>query len=156
MPITLEIIGADTLAKGLTRAAGTVLPTETKGAMEHSLLLIEADAKRGVKRDTGRLQNSITHSITGGGGNLTGKVGPSVSYGLYVERGRRPGRPPPQSAVAGWARRHGVSPFLVARAIGRRGVRPAPFLVPAYEKNRAKILELFARVGGKVVEAAAG
>jgi hypothetical protein len=60
------------------------------------------------------------------------------------------------SAVAAWARRHGVSPFLVARAIGRKGVRPAPFLLPAYEKNRSRITDLFAKIGAKVVEAARG
>jgi len=154
--LTIEIVGDEKLAAGLSKAAGSVLPAQTKTAMTASLLLIEGDARRGVKRDTGRLQNSITHRISGGGGNLTGEVGPSVKYGLYVERGRRPGRPPPVSAVAAWARRHGVSPFLVARAIGRKGVRPAPFLLPAYEKNKGRITDLFAKIGAKVVEAARG
>lgn len=154
--LTIEVVGADKLAAGLSAAAGKTLPSETKRAMEASLLLVEGDARRGVKRDTGRLQNSITHSISGGGGNLTGEVGPSVKYGLYVERGRRPGKPPPVSAVAAWARRHGVSPYLVARAIGRKGVKAAPFLLPAYRANTAKIHDLFAKVGLKVVEAAAG
>ena len=154
--LTIEIVGADKLSGGLSKAAGSVLPSQTKAAMTASLLLIEGDARRGVKRDTGRLQNSITHRISRGGGNLTGEVGPSVGYGLYVERGRRAGSPPPVSAVAAWARRHGVSPFLVARAIGRRGVRAAPFLLPAYEKNRGRIADLFARIGVTVVEAARG
>ena len=154
--LSIEVVGDERLAAGLTKAAGSVLPSQTKTVMTASLLLIVGDARRGVKRDTGRLQNSITHRISGGGGNLTGEVGPSVKYGLYVERGRRPGKPPPVAAVAGWARRHGVSPFLVARAIGRKGVRPAPFLLPAYEKNRARILDLFAQIGVKVVEAARG
>ena len=154
--LTIEIVGADKLSAGLGKAAGSTLPAETKKAMEASLLLVEGDARRNVKRDSGRLQNSITHSISGGGANLTGKVGPSVKYGLYVERGRAPGRPPPVSAVAAWARRHGVSPFLVARAIGRKGVRPAPFLLPAYEKNKGRITDLFAKIGAKVVEAARG
>ena len=154
--LSIEILGADRLANGLERAAVSTLPTTTHQAMQASLLLIEADARRGVKRDTGRLQNSISYSITGGGANLTGRVGPSVKYGIYVERGRRPGKPPPVSAVAAWARRHGVNPFLVARAIGRKGVRPAPFLLPAYEKNKGRITDLFAKIGAKVVEAARG
>jgi hypothetical protein len=156
MPLSIEVKGADKLAHGLQQAATKTLPAETKTAMERSLLLVEADARRGVKRDTGRLQNSITHSVTGSGGNLRGEVGPSVKYGLYVERGRRPGRPPPAAAVAAWARRHGVSPYVVARAIGRRGVKAAPFLIPAYEKNRARIIDLFERIGLKVVETARG
>jgi hypothetical protein len=156
VPITIDVVGADKLAAGLQKAATRTLPAETKTAMNASLLLVEADARRNVKRDTGRLQNSINGRITGSGGNLRGEVGPSVRYGLYVERGRRPGRPPPAAALAGWARRHGVSPYVVARAIGRRGVRAAPFLIPAYEKNRARIIDLFERIGLRVVETASG
>lgn len=156
MPIGIQVLGADELAAGLQKAAGTALPSETRRAMEYSLLLVEADARRGVRRDTGRLQNSITHAISGQGGTLRGVVGPSVRYGLYVERGRRPGRPPPVAALAGWARRHGVNPYVVARAIGRRGTRAAPFLLPAYERNRARIVDAFEKIGLKVVETAAG
>lgn len=156
MPITIDVQGTEQLAAGLKKAAERTLPTETRQVMQHALLLVEADARRNVRRDTGRLQNSITHRIEGGGGSLRGEVGPSVRYGLYVERGRRPGRPPPVSALAGWARRHGVNPYVVARAIGRRGIRAAPFLLPAYDKNKARIISLFNTIGLKVVETAAG
>jgi hypothetical protein len=154
--LSVEVVGADRLANGMERAALSVLPTTMHQAMQGSLLLVEADARRNVKRDSGRLQNSISYSITGSGANLTGRVGPSVKYGIYVERGRGPGRPPPVAAVAAWARRHGVNPFLVARAIGRKGVKPAPFLLPAFEKNRGRILDLFGKVAGRVVEVARG
>lgn len=155
--LTIQLIGADKLGKGLARASSKTLPVNLQKAMTVSCLLVEGDARRGAKRDTGRLQNSITHHITGNASSsLVGKVGPSVAYGLYVERGRRPGRPPPVSALAGWARRHGISPYLVARAIGRRGVKAAPFLLPAYEKNRARILSLFGQVCDVTVQDAAG
>jgi hypothetical protein len=153
MPISIQVIGADTLASTLGKAAASVTPELTK-AMTTSLLLIERDARRGVKRDTGRLQNSITHSISGNG--LEGKVGPSVAYGLYVEMGRRPGKMPPLKAVEGWARRHGINPFLVARAIGRKGIKAQPFLIPAFEKNQRRITELFGAVGAKVVSMVKG
>jgi len=42
---------------------------------------------------------------------------------LFRIVGRAPGTPPPIAAVAPWARRKGISPFLVARAIGRRGTQ---------------------------------
>lgn len=154
--LSVQIVGADKLAAGMGKAATSTVPAQMRVAMEGGLLLVEGDAKRGVKRDSGRLQNSITHRISGGGGNLTGEAGPSVKYGVYVERGRAPGRPPPVAAVAAWARRHGISPFLVARAIGRKGVKPAPFLLPAYEKNRGRILDLFGKVADRVVEVARG
>lgn len=153
MSLTIQIVGADRLASTLGKAASDVSP-ELKGAMTTSLLLIESDARRGVKRDTGRLQNSITHSISGNG--LEGKVGPSVAYGLYVEMGRRPGKMPPISAVEGWARRHGINPFLVARAIGRKGIKAQPFLIPAFEKNQRRIVDLFGAVGAKVLSQVKG
>lgn len=132
------------------------LASETRQAMQASLLLIEGAARQGVAQDTRRLAGSITHTIAGSGANLTGRVGPSVRYGYWVEHGRKAGKPPPLDAIAGWARRHGIHPFVVARAIGRRGTRPRPFLVPAFEKHRARIERLFRDVGVKVVSRLAG
>lgn len=153
MPVSIEIVGASQLSASLGKAASSV-SLELKTAMTTSLLLIEGDARRGVKRDTGRLQNSIAHSISGTG--LEGKVGPSVAYGLYVELGRRPGKMPPLRAIEGWARRHGINPFLVARAIGRKGIKAQPFLIPAFEKNQRRITELFASVGARVLSQVRG
>ena len=48
---------------------------------------IEADAKARVPVKTATLQRSI-HTVMSNGG-LTGTVGPSVFYGLYVEMGTR-------------------------------------------------------------------
>lgn len=73
-------------------------------------------------------------------------------HAVFVEMGRRPGaRMPPASALAGWVIRHwGVSPvvrgskggrfrsnrdavmdaaWMLARAIGRRGIAPRPLLM---------------------------
>jgi hypothetical protein len=158
--LSIVVQGADKLAAGMGKAAGTVLPTETRRAMDAALLLIEGDARRLVKQDTRRLMNSIHPKVTGSGGNLTGEVGPSLRYGLWVERGRPAGRrPPPVAALRGWASRHGIpvgALYVVARKIGQKGIPPAPFMQPAYEKNRGKITDLFARIGIKVVEAARG
>ncbi len=158
--LTVEIVGADKLSAGMARAAASVLPAQTKTAMDASLLLIEADARRKVKQDTRRLANSIHPNVTGSGANLTGEVGPSLKYGLYVERGRPAGRkPPPVSALRGWGARHGIAPgalYIIAKRIGERGIKPAPYLLPAYEKNKGRIEALFAKIGAKVVEAARG
>jgi HK97 gp10 family phage protein len=153
--ITARVEGADKLAHGLG-SAGASLAGEVKTAMTAGLLLIEGDARRNVKQDTRRLQGSITSRITGSGAALTGEVGPSARYGIFVEYGRKPGKMPPLQAVAGWAHRHGVHPFLVARAIGRRGIPPAPFMAPAFERNKAKIEQLFSQLGVKVISRIVG
>ena len=150
MAINLRLEGAPELARALLRSPEALAAAQAR-AMTRSLLLVEADARRNVRHDTRRLMNSITHEQHGRGTNLVGRVGPSVQYGLYVERGRRPGRRPPVAALRGWARRHGVNPYAVARAIGRRGTRARPFLVPAYLRNAARIVRLFADAGAGVV-----
>ncbi len=149
MPVTLRLEGAEPLARALNRSPELVA-AESLRAMTTSLLLVEADARRNVAHDSRRLMNSITHRLSGRGDALVGEVGPSVRYGLYVERGSRP-HWPPVAALVGWARRHGVSPYAVQRGIGRRGTRARPFLVPALTKNVDRIVRLFAQAGLRVV-----
>jgi hypothetical protein len=117
--------------------------------MSASLLLVEGDARRNVRHDTRRLMNSLTHQMAGRGTSLVGRVGPSVNYGLYVERGSRP-HWPPRAALEGWARRHNVPVFAVQRSIARRGTRARPFLVPAFLRNASRIVRLFAEAGARV------
>ena len=153
--LQVEVRGLDRLERGLARAPSTV-EDQTRAAMTASLLLLEADQKRLVAQDTRRLMTSINHKITGRGANLTGRVGPSARYGYFVEYGRRPGKPPPVGAVAGWARRHGANPFLVARAIGRHGTKAQPFVRPSYTRNLRRIATLFGRVGQRVGQTIVG
>jgi hypothetical protein len=146
--VTLRLEGAEPLAAALRRAPATVAAEQAR-AMTASLLLVEGDARRNVRHDTRQLMNSITSRQRQRGQTLVGEVGPSVRYGLYVERGSRP-HYPPVAALTGWARRHGMSPYAVQRAIGRRGTRARPFLAPAFTRNAARIVALFARAGARV------
>jgi len=148
MPVTLHVEGADRLEAALRRSPQVVAQEQVR-AMTRSLLLVEADARRNVRQDTRQLMNSITHRQRMAGDALVGEVGPSVRYGLYVEKGSRP-HWPPRAPLEGWARRHGVSVFVVQRAIARRGTRARPFLLPAYEKNRDTIVRLFAAAGARI------
>jgi hypothetical protein len=154
VPVTLRLEGADRLSAALRRAPETVTSEQAR-AMTASLLLVEGDARRNVRHDTRQLMNSITHTPPRQRGDtLVGAVGPSVRYGLVVERGRRPNKPaPPRAALRGWARRHGIPEsalFLIARKIGRAGTPARPFLAPAFTKNAARIVALFARAGARV------
>jgi hypothetical protein len=155
MQIDVRIEGLEKLQAGVAAAPAT-LASEVRTAMMAGSLLVEGTARSLAPKDTGRLAGSITHAISGGGASLTSRIGPSVSWGIYVERGRRPGKPPPVSAIAPWARRHGANPFLVARAIGRRGTKARPFLVPALTKSQGRIVALFTKVGATVVARMAG
>ena len=54
---------------------------------------------------------------------LRGALVNEVPNSLFRERGRPPGRRPPVTALEGWARRRGLSPYLVAKKIGDEGTQ---------------------------------
>lgn len=153
--IEIRIEGLEKLQAGLS-AGPTTLATEVRTAMQAGSLLIEGTARGLAPKDTGRLAGSITHQITGGGANLTSKIGPSVAYGLFAEKGRGAGTPPPVSAVRGWATRHGMNPYALARAIGRKGTKGKPYMEPAFRQNVNGVIRLFDKVAATVVARMAG
>lgn len=153
--VTITIEGLDKLAAGVAAAPAT-LAAEVRTAMQAGSLLIEGTARTLAPKDTGRLAGSITHQITGGGANLTSRIGPSVAYGLFVEKGRGAGTPPPVSAIRGWATRHGINPYVLARAIGRRGTKARPYMLPAFNQNVGRVISLFGKVTSVTVRRMAG
>lgn len=157
----VQIKGAKELAGNLL-AADKGMAQDLRGAMDDSLALVRGDAERTLSgHGLRRMAGSLVDDISGGGPRLTGTVTSTHPGAIWVERGRRPGRrPPPTGALRGWAQRHGIPAdpgtlFLIARAIGRRGIRPRPFLVPALERNRARIVGIFAKMNAMVTARAA-
>jgi HK97 gp10 family phage protein len=146
--ITVKITGLDELIRGLA-AGQKATPAEMRGAMELSLITVESDMRRLVPRDTGQLGNSITHGISGSNTDMVGVVGPTARYGAFVEFGTRP-HWPPIAAISPWAYRHGIPPFIVARAIARHGTKPRPFVQPAWDRNRGRVTALFESIGVKI------
>lgn len=107
-------------------------------AMRDSTLQVSRTAKRLAPVDTGRLRASITPEVRLSGNNVLGVVGSNVTYAPFVELGTKP-HWVPAGALAGWARRHNMNPYVVARAIARRGTQPVRFLWRAYEKHADRI-----------------
>ncbi len=82
-----------------------------------------------TKRDTSRLAASINNplesvTIDASPIPLWGMLKPPEEYAKYVEWDTRP-HFPPIKAIAEWAHRHNMVPFLVARAIARHGTKGA-------------------------------
>lgn len=117
------------------RRAPVVVARELQGWVSKTTLRGERQAKIEVspKADTGQLQNSI-HSVIG---LLKGEVKPTAKHAIFVEDGRRPGsKMPPfgdRSSLGSWARRKGIEPFVVARSIARKGIKPFPFMDKTYK-----------------------
>lgn len=130
----VEIIGLAKLQKKLT-SIDTNAANLIKAQVLKSGLIIESAAKDKAPVDTGRMRAAIETKVSNGG--FTYEVYPTVNYAPAIEFGTRPHFPPP-SALAGWARRHGMSgkEYLIARAISRKGTKKRPFLFPAYEAEK--------------------
>lgn len=120
-------------------------------AMRTATLMILRDAKIFAPVDTGRLRASITPSVTATENVIKGIVGSNVVYAPYVELGTRP-HFPPISALETWARSHGTSAFLVARAISRRGTKAVKYLQRAYEENIGRIMSMINLAVKKITE----
>ena len=140
---------------------GAMLRATEAAAHRARAHLVERTQK--MAADTGRLAASWTVVP------LEGQVGHAVVnplvYAPVVELGRRPGsRPPPSSVIARWLQRKGMSgkeakqlAFVVARAIGRRGIRGKHILggaIPdlkemAVKEFRRVMLDAAARVAGR-------
>lgn len=86
----------DVVARDLRTNAGKV-GARAAMAFRKTILDIEADAKDLAPVDTGALQNSIGHDITGDGRfrTMVGEVGGTVDYEIYQELGTstQPGKP---------------------------------------------------------------
>jgi HK97 gp10 family phage protein len=148
--ISITIPNLPRLQRGVASGPSAV-DAELRSIVQTGALLIESEARSLAPRDTGRLQGSIHSRISG----LTAEVGPTVAYGLFVEKGTR-AHFPPVGAISGWAVRHGLNPYAVARGMSRKARPPRPFMVPALERSRARIEALAAKVGATVVLRMAG
>jgi len=108
--------------------------------MRNATLLVTRDAKRFAPVDTGRLRASIIPEVrVSGPTQIQGVVGSNVEYAPFVELGTKP-HWPPVGALEVWARRHGTSAFLVARAISRRGTKAVKYLERAFDQNISRIV----------------
>ncbi|HEY0889369.1 MAG TPA: hypothetical protein VGE38_07150 [Nocardioides sp.] len=118
MGINIDVSQVAALGSRLAGAGGRV-GAKASAAFRKTILDIEADAKMLIEAydavDTGDMMNSVSSTITGDGrtGTMTGEVGPTVDYGLYVHEGTSvmPGRPFLGDA---WDRR--VPPYTQALA----------------------------------------
>lgn len=141
---------------GLEEALAKLTPERANGPMgrflDRGAIYIQSQARSNAPVDTGRLRNSIgVESPTA----RTRIVGANTAYAEYVETGTRPHWPPP-SALAGWARRHGTDPFLVARAIARAGTKPQPYMKPAAEAGETFIKSLIPTLAAEIEAAYRG
>jgi hypothetical protein len=134
---------------------------ELTAAMNKALPALERQVKSRAPVNTGALRASINHQILSPFPNLVGSVGTPVEYGIVMEEGRKPGsRMPPVDAIKLWVvRKLGIPPaeadsvaFVIARSIGRKGIKGREYFKESLEVSEPLINELFAAAIARSVQ----
>lgn len=147
----IEIIGLEEQIALLDRYDDIAIK-ELEHAMTISAKAIAYEASFGAPRWRGNLADSMTSRVTSFGSQVVGEVRSSITnspYPLVMEYGRRAGaKPPPVAAIRPWvADKLGDASlaFVVARSIGRKGIKPRKFLWKAFLARQADVVALFQR-----------
>ena len=109
--------------------------------------------------NNGELYRTISYSVSTGNSGWVISVSLEL-YWKYIEYGRRPGKMPPVSAIENWIKVKQILPrpitlksgksvvptipqlsFLIARKIGRDGIRPRPFFKQSFEDAKREFLQ---------------
>jgi hypothetical protein len=115
--------------------------------LDRASFALQNEARDRAPVDTSRLRNSIGREIDSGIPPRYARVGTNTFYAPFVHEGTRP-HWPPIAPLRRWAKRHGVNPYALQRAIAQRGTRPRPFLrdaVHAAEPEIVRAVAVFAR-----------
>jgi len=149
----------NSLAEQLQRLGGSVEAPVAKG-MRKTLMRISATAKTLVRVDTGQLRNSITEDVQTGPGEVIGKVGSNLSYAVFNELGTGPRameNPPPAALklgaryrVKGWSYKNPKT----GEWVHTRGMPAQPFLYPALQQEKDRIVEDIADALGEAIREA--
>ncbi len=156
MPVDLSVHGLTETRRKLEQAAADLHGQPLLDGMHQATLLVERDARKNAPVDSGRLRASIASEVRVegiGAKSVIGVVGSNVAHAPYQELGTRP-HWPPIGAVETWARRHGMSAFLVARAISRRGTKAQRFLGRAFDTNKPRIVAILGQSVAGIVRRA--
>lgn len=149
--IDVEVRGLKEAQKKLEQVARDLHGAPMLNAMRDATLMVQRDAKKNAPVDTGRLRASITPEVRMDGEVMVGVVGSNVAYAPFMELGTRPHWVPP-GVLDVWARRHGLSAFVVMRAIAVKGTAPRRYLQSAYETNKPKIMARFEKAVKEIAE----
>jgi len=130
---------------------------EVKAEMGDVALKIQRRAKVYLRTqaamDTGHLSTTILAEFSPKG--IEAEIGPTAKYGIYIEFGAGPAIGhkkffPPPDALESWARHHGFdSAWPICKVIFERGLRPKPYLTPAYDDFSGELLIRLEKVMGK-------
>lgn len=112
----------------------------TERAMLSACLIVEASAKSNSKVGSGDLRDTITHNIKQHSDQLIGQVGSPLMYAPYVEFGTGEFAENGNGRKGGWVYKTPDGEFHFTM-----GMKPDPFLRPAFRDNKENIKNIFAK-----------
>lgn len=136
MTATVRVIGLDSLIGKLDPARLAGGPA--RNFLNRWAIATEREAKANSPVWRGHLRRSLTHDVDAGALPTSARVGTNVEYAQWVHDGTRP-HWPPIAAITPWAISKGLSPYLVARSIARKGTKSNPYLQNAFDTTEKRI-----------------
>lgn len=154
MSVSIKIEGMEQV-QDILRRYPEKSEKEFQTAIRNSIFSVQREAKKrapvGVGGGSG-LRGSITTKLE----RLKGEAGTHLKYGIFVHEGTRPHFPPYKGAkgepLRRWSRQKGIPPFLVARAISRKGTKAQPFLKDAVKFLEKNIINFFTNAQAKIFQ----
>lgn len=132
--VDLEVIGGEQLRRHMTDPRLVTLPVTE---------MLQTAAKEGEKVAISRVQGlpSVVRTIHSDSRSLNARVYSTHTAARHIEVGRKPGsRLPPVSVMARWAAERGIvaDPFVLARAVARRGIKGRYFMRGARSRMKTR------------------
>jgi HK97 gp10 family phage protein len=131
--VTFDLQGMEKLYKKFQSLDKTA-KQDVKNEFNASALKIEQNAKRVVVVDNGFLRNSIYLKEIGGNDKFVFTVGARAKYAPYVEFGTGGLVSVPQGYEQ-------LAAYFKGRGIRKINLRARPFLIPAFEQEKPKLIE---------------
>lgn len=98
---------------------------------------------------SGTLLNSIGYEVKETAPGVSELAIFMADYGIYVDKGRKPGKMPPVSKIREWCKVKGIpekAAFPIARNIGRFGIAPTNFFTIPITRRAAQFQEKIAKL----------
>lgn len=146
----LEVRGLKETQRYFDQVARDIHGAPMVDAMQDATLLVTRDARKNAPVDRGILRASILPEVRSTAREVIGVVGSNQQHAPYMELGTKP-HFPPLAALQVWARRHGVSAYLVARSIARKGIKARMFLRNAFISNVPAITRRLERAVKEII-----
>lgn len=146
----LELRYNDAAPRGTMSKAGRTVRRHLRFAIERGAAEMAREARARAPKAFITLTNSIRAIMQS---ELHWMVAPGVNYAEVVEGGRMPMRKTGTgNGLLEWIKLK-IAPaatpkeldrlgFVIARAIGRRGIAPQPYMQPAFEAKQGRVVEL--------------